>query len=180
VWVRARVRVRVMPNLHAHNSVAKLASELVLLATCVRGMQQQCSVKADQLEKPPNSMPRMNSSLAHSLTVDGMESGEEAPCTGVITIFAKVPMEMIAAARLEQSTTTIVQWTRKRSVYSLMLRSTSRRWRCTGRASSATLKADGGLYTSPLAAASARRRFRLRTFRYQPKRKARMGRPAPR
>ena len=136
--------------LHAHSSVAKLASELELLATCVRGMQQQCSVKEDQLEKPPNSMPRMNSSLAHSLRADGMESGDEAPCTGVITILAKVPMEMTAAARLEQSTTTIVQWTRKRSVYSLMLRSTSRRWRWTGMASSDTLKADGGLYTCKL------------------------------
>ena len=36
---------------------------------CVRGMQQQCSVKEAQLEKPPNSMPRMNSSLAHLVRV---------------------------------------------------------------------------------------------------------------
>ena len=35
-----------------------------MLAACVRGMQQQCSVKEDQLGKPPNSIPRMNSCLA--------------------------------------------------------------------------------------------------------------------
>ena len=56
--------------------VAKTAEAFA--AAAVRGMQQQCAVNDDQVEKPANSVDLMNSSRAHSSTRDGMSSGVAA------------------------------------------------------------------------------------------------------
>ena len=80
------------PPAHAHNSVAycgaycaSSVADALARAAAVRGMQQQCCVKARHEEKPINSVERINSSRAQVSTVPGMSLGLEAPCTGVIT-----------------------------------------------------------------------------------------------
>ena len=77
-----------------------------MVASWVLGVADWVHRVAACVPHPPNSMPRMNSSRAQRLTVDGIMLGDEAPWTGVMTTLAKEPIEMMAAARLEQSTTT--------------------------------------------------------------------------